>query len=267
MRDALALYGRYLGISIRGQMQYRVSFLLASFGQFLATGIEFLGVWALFDRFGAIRGWSLAEVALFYGIANVAFAFADAFSTGFDQLGDFIRRGEFDRVLLRPRSAVLQLAGHELALRRVGRLAQGLVVFGWALSQLDVTWSALDVLVLFGAVLGGICLFLGLFVVQGTLTFWTVESLEIVNTVTYGGVTTAQYPLAIYAAWFRRFFTFVVPLACIAYFPVVATLERVDPLGTPLWFQRVAPLLGVAFFGLTLRIFGFGVRHYTSTGS
>ncbi len=267
MLDTARLYGHYLGISIRAQMQYRASFLLQSLGQFLVTGVEFLGLWALFDRFGSIRGWSLPEVAFFYGVVNVAFSFADALSTGFDRMGDFIKRGEFDRMLLRPRSTVLQLAGYELALRRVGRLLQGGIVLAWAASTLEVAWSAPSLLLLLAAVTGGACLFFALFVVQATLSFWTIESLEIVNTVTYGGVETAQYPLAIYAVWFRRFFTFVVPLAAIAYFPVVAILGREDPLGSPLWFQWTSPLLGVGFLLLTLQLWRFGLRHYSSTGS
>ena len=187
MLDTARLYGSYLGISIRAQMQYRASFLLQSLGQFLVTGIEFLGLWALFDRFGSIRGWSLPEVAFFYGVVNVAFSFADALSTGFDRMGDFIKRGEFDRMLLRPRSTVLQLAGYELALRRVGRLLQGAIILAWAASTLEVAWSAPSVLLLLAAITGGACLFFALFVVQATLSFWTIESLEIVNTVTYGG--------------------------------------------------------------------------------
>jgi ABC-2 type transport system permease protein len=104
-------------------------------------------------------------------------------------------------------------------------------------------------------------------VVQATLAFWTTETLELMNTLTYGGVESAQYPLAIYAAWFRRFLTFVVPLACVAYFPVVAILDRPDPLGTPYWFQCAAPLFGLAFLGVALAFWGIGVRRYTSTGS
>ena len=55
--DALRLYRGYVAVSIRAQMQYRVSFLLQAFGQFAVTGIEFLGVWALFDRFGRRCHW------------------------------------------------------------------------------------------------------------------------------------------------------------------------------------------------------------------
>jgi ABC-2 type transport system permease protein len=73
--------------------------------------------------------------------------------------------------------------------------------------------------------------------------------------------------MAIYAKSFRRFFTFVVPLACVAYFPVVGILGIADPLGSSLLFQVLAPLAGFIFFGATLLLWRFGVRHYTSTGS
>jgi ABC-2 type transport system permease protein len=200
-------------------------------------------------------------------VVNVGFALADTLSTGFDQMGQFVKRGDFDRILLRPRSTVLQLVAHELALRRVGRILQGVLILAWGLHQLDVSLGIGSVLLLLAAIVGGACLFLGLFVLQGTLSFWTVETLELMNTLTYGGVQTAQYPLAIYLGWFRRFFTFVVPLAAIGYFPVVAILQHPDPLGSPLWFQRLAPLLGVLFLLASLVAWRFGVRHYTSTGS
>ena len=99
------------------------------------------------------------------------------------------------------------------------------------------------------------------------LSIWTVESLEVMNTMTYGGLQTAQYPLSIYSGGFRRFFTFVVPLGCAAYFPVVAVLGRDDPLGSALWFQYGSPLAGVLFLLATLGVWRIGVRSYTSTGS
>lgn len=73
-RGALALYARYVGISVRAQLQYRASFAMRTAGQLMVTGIEFLGIWALFDRFGSMSGWSLAQVAFFYGMADVIFA-------------------------------------------------------------------------------------------------------------------------------------------------------------------------------------------------
>ena len=49
-------------------MQYRASFVFSALGQFLVTGIEIIGVWALFERFGGLAQWTLPQVAMFYGV-------------------------------------------------------------------------------------------------------------------------------------------------------------------------------------------------------
>ena len=264
----VGLYGRYAAASIKGQMQYPASFGLLSLGQFLTTIVEFIGVWALFNRFQSLGNWTLAQVALFYGTVNIAFALADMISRGFDVLGpQFVKTGDFDRLLLRPRTTALQLLGYELRLTRLGRFLQGALVLGIAVGLLDVSWGLREVALLLCTIVGGTALFLGLVVLQATLAFWTVESLEVANTLTYGGVTAAQYPMEIYSRWLREFFTFVVPLSCVAYFPIVGILGINDPLGAPRWFLYVSPLLAFAFLGISMMIWRLGERHYTSTGS
>ena len=264
---ALQLYGRYASISLRAQLEYRGSFVLQAVGQFLVTGLEFVAILALFNRFGEIRGWALPEVAFFYGLISITFAIADAIARGFDVFGNMVKFGEFDRLLLRPRSTVLQLFGHELTLRRIGRLGQGVAVMVIAISALDVAWTAGRIALLGLTIASGVCLFIGLIIFQATSAFWTTESLEMWNAFTYGGVSMSQYPMEIYRPAFRRFFTFVIPLACINYFPGVAILGRPDPLGTSIVMQSVAPLAGPIFLLIALGIWRFGVRHYQSVGS
>jgi ABC-2 type transport system permease protein len=267
LSNALRLYGHYISISMRGQMQYKASFIMLSLGHFANTGIEFLAILILFDRFGQMEGWRLPEVALFYGMVNVAFSLADATARGFDLFANMVKSGDFDRLLLRPRSTVLQLAGQELTLRRVGRLAQGLAVLLWGAHALGLAWTVGKVALLLLTILGAASLFYGIVVVQATTAFWATESLEIFNTITYGGVQTMQYPLTIYRRWFQVIFIYVVPLACVSYFPGMAILGRADPLGTSPLFQTLAPLMGFVFLGASLLLWRVGVRYYRSTGS
>lgn len=262
------LYFRMLAISIQGQMQYPGSFAMQALAQFLVTFIEFIGIWALFERFGNIGGWTLGQVAFFYGTVNISFAIADATSQGFDIFGShFVKTGNFDRLLVRPRSTILQLAGHEVVIRKVGRIAQGIIVLGIGIHMLDFSWTLANAVWFAWTIAGGFAFFFGLFVLQATMAFWTVESLEIANTMTYGGVYAAQYPMDIYASWFRKFLTYFVPLACISYFPVVGMLGVTDPLGSSLAFQVLSPGIGIMFLLASFGIWQFGVRHYTSTGS
>ena len=267
MANAFTLYTHYVSISLRGQMQYRVSFVMGTLGQLLGTGVEFVGILALFDRFGSLSQWSLAEVAFFFGLINLAFAFTDTVSRGFDHVGDLVRSGDFDRMLLRPRSTVLQLIGQEFMLKRLGRFLQGGGVLLWALLSLEIDWTTAKLVLTVVTVLFGACFFLGLFVNLGTLSFWTTETLELMNVLTYGGVEASKFPLSIYRPWFRRFFTMVIPMGCVTYFPVLAILGRPDPLGTSLAFQYTAPLFGLLYFILSLFVWRFGLRYYRSTGS
>lgn len=265
--NTLFLYLRYISVSFKAQMQYKVSFLLLVMGQFLSTLIEFLGIWALFNRFNNIAGWNLSEVALFYGMVNISFAFADALGRGFDTFGQIIKSGDFDRLLLRPRTTVLQLLGTEFTLRRIGRFFQGFAVLIWSCLTLNLPLTFKVLWLLTTSFIGGVSLFLGIIIIQATLTFWTIESLEIMNILTYGGVETAQYPISIYNKWFAGFFTVIVPLACVNYFPLLAVLGKENNFSVPVWFCFTSPIAGIIFLIVALRLWKVGEKYYCSTGS
>jgi ABC-2 type transport system permease protein len=266
--DSIALYGSYLRNCLRAQMLYPTAFLLRFVTQFLVTVVEFAGVFALFVRFSHIKGWHFPEVALFYGVVSTAFALADMTSRGFEMFGpQFVKTGDFDRVLLRPRTATLQLAGFEFGFTSLGRVLQGLTAIAVAIALLPVEWHAWQAALMLWAIAGGFCLFWAILVLQATMSFWTVEALEVVNTLTYGGVEAGQYPLDIYAAWFRRFLVFVVPIGCVVYFPVATILARSDAAGIPAWAGALTPLAGFLFLALSFAAWRQGIRHYTSTGS
>jgi ABC-2 type transport system permease protein len=264
--NGLALYRRYIGVSIRSEMLYPTSFLLRLNSQFIVTIIEFVGVWVLFQRFHHVRGWSFAQVALFYAVTSVAFALADGLSRGFDSMGPMlIKTGNFDRILLRPRSSALQITGREFALSSAGRLAQALVALVVAVGLLRPHWGVGEVLLIAWSIAGGTSLFFSLKMMEGVLAFWTTEGLEVANTLTYGGEAAAQFPLDIYAAWFRKFLLYFVPIGCSLYLPVALLLGH--DTGAPAWLAAAGPLTGFAFLAVAQAAWAFGLRHYTSTGS
>lgn len=263
--DALRLWAHYLRASARGQMQYRASVVMSVIGTLVITVSEAVAVWALFARFGQLRGWTWHEVALFYGMSSIAWAICAGLSKGFEDFADLVVSGDFDRVLLRPRSTVLQLLGAELTLRRIGRLVQGGLLVAYAAPQ--IAWTAPHVALFVLSIAGTTCAFLGIFVLQATSAFWTTTSLELWNAFTFGGSLMSQYPLSIYRGWFRTFFLFALPLGTTLYFPAVAILDRPEPLGTPPVLGWLAPLAGPAFLALCVGVWRLGVRRYRSTGS
>ena len=117
----------------------------------------------------------------------MAFAIAEAAARGFDILHRYVRSGDFDRILLRPRSTVLQVMGLEFQLMRVGRFAQGASGIYLGHQQSGKAFTFAQYILMGAAIVRGSLLFAGLFVLQATLSFWSVDSLEVINVTTYGG--------------------------------------------------------------------------------
>lgn len=264
MRNAFRLYCHMVRISIRSELQYRANFVLFAIGNALGALIEYIGVWAMFNRFGALSGWTFADVGVFFGIVNISFAISEAFTREFDLFHRHVRTGSFDRILLRPRSTVLQMLGADVQIMRVGRLLQGAAILIISLSSLKLSWHVQHYLLLFASIFGGAFLFSGIIVLQATSCFFTVESIEVWNSITYGGIQMLQYPLSIYQRPIRLFFTLIVPLVSINYWPCSYLLGKgyVAP-----WVSFAAPMVGVIVFSLSLLVWSAGVLHYRSTGS
>jgi ABC-2 type transport system permease protein len=265
--ELFRLYWKLVGARVRGQMQYRVSFVLTCLGSATITFIEFAALALLFARVPRIAGWSLWEVALLYALAETSFATAELICSALDDFQVRIGEGTFDRVLTRPLSAFFQVLAEDLALRRLGRVGQGLFVMALAFMHLSIDWTPDKLLMLVIALASGIAIFFSIFVLAAVFCFWTVEGKEATHVFSYGGVTLVEYPLDIYADWMRRFATFVLPLGFVSYYPTLYLLDRPDPLGLPDWVRVLSPLAALALAGVARCGWRVGVRHYQSTGS
>ncbi|OPA75248.1 hypothetical protein BVG16_21870 [Paenibacillus selenitireducens] len=260
----MTLYFKYMMLLFKSQMQYRASFLLLTLGQCLTPFTVFAGLYFMFDRFGQLQGWDFYEVALCFAVTQMAFSITECFARGFDTFSSLIVSGNFDRLLVRPRSTVVQVFGSRFEFTRIGRLFLSAVVLIWAVTNINVDWTFLKIVALFFMVASGIVIFTSIFILTASISFWTVQGLEIANIFTDGGREMTQYPLNIYQKWVRRFFTFVIPFGCVNYVPLLFILNR-DGYQHPVY--ALTPLAGVLFLIPCLIVWRIGVRHYRSTGS
>jgi len=258
------IYFKYIRMVIKSFLQYRMSMWLNIIGQFFVSFFAFLGIYLLFEQFGSIAGWTFGEAALCFAVVQTAFAVTECFARGFDLFQNCIKTGSFDRIMLRPRSTVLQVLGSSFEITRLGRLAQSLTVLALAISWSGIDWSLFKIFTLIFMILSGIFIFTGIFILGATICFWTVEGLEVVNIFTDGGREIATYPLTIYSKWIMRFFTFIIPFGCFNYLPLLYLTNRVGGSG---WLYMLTPLLGMGFLLPCIIVWRIGVRHYLSTGS
>src|SRR5258708_27429151 len=264
--ESLTLYVRLVSAHVRSQMQYKVSFILSLVGSFMVNLTEFGVVAILFTRIPQLAGWSLAEVALLYGLSGTSFATAEIVASALDSFQVHIVRGTFDRVLVRPRGALFQVLVEDVALRRAGRVLQAGLVLVIALRLLGIEWSLDKALVLAMALISGTVIYFSIFVLGAAFCFWSVQAKEATHVFTYGGDGLASYPLDIYRGSVRRFFTFVIPLAFVNYEPALYLLRRPHPLGLPDGVRLLSPLAAIVMALLARVGLQQGVRHYHSTG-
>jgi ABC-2 type transport system permease protein len=264
--NSLALYIRLVGARVRGQLQYRTSFVLELAGMFAISFLDFLAIAIIFSNVPELGEWTVAEVALLYGLSGLSFAFTDMAVGHLDLFPRLIRDGDFDLVLIRPRGTLFQVLATDFHLRRLGKIAQASAVLGYALAALDLDWTAGRALMLPVTVLSASVIFGAVWVIAICIVFWSVEGGETANAFTYGGQFFAQYPVNVYEAWLRRLLGFVIPMAFVAYFPALYILDKPDPLGAPEWLRFASPLVAVAVCVVAGLVWRYAVRHYRSAG-
>lgn len=264
--DSARLYLRLIRARVRSQAQYRTSLALETVGVLAASFLDFVAILVIFANVPQLAGWSFAEVALLYALATLAFALTDLAVGHLDLFPQLIRDGNFDLLLVRPRSTLFQIVTADFQLRRLGKAVQGAAVLIFALSQLQIDWTLDRALILAFAPLSGAVIFGSIWIAAICITFWTVEGREAANVFTYGGQTLAQYPVNVYERWLRQFLAFVVPTAFVSYFPALYVLGKVDPLGLPSSLQPASIVVAVLAAAVAGSVWRLAVRHYRSAG-
>ncbi|MEU1038674.1 ABC transporter permease [Streptomyces sp. NPDC005551] len=267
LRDALRAYRMIAAMWIRSTMAYRASFVMTAAGNFVATALDFTAILLMFSQVDRLGGYSLPEVAFLYGLSGTAFGLADLAMGSMDRLGRRVRDGTLDTLLVRPAPVLAQVAADRFALRRLGRITQGLLVLGYAVAALDIAWSPVKVLMIPVTLLSGGAIFAAVFVAGAAFQFVAQDASEVQNSFTYGGNTLLRYPPTVFAEDLVRGVTFVLPLAFVNWLPALYVLGRPYPLDLPVWTAFAPPLVAAgccALAGLAWRV---GLRSYRSTGS
>jgi ABC-2 type transport system permease protein len=263
--EALLRYGQITAMWARASRAYPASFWMLMTGSFVITSIDFVAVIILFANIDNLGGFDFHEVAFLYGSSGIAIAVADLFVGQVERLGQLIRLGRLDQMMVRPVPLLVQVCAEEFPMRRLGRLTQAILVFAWACTYVE--WSPERAFVATQMVLSGCAIFVSLFVALACIQFWTTESAEVANAFTYGGNAVTSYPLTIFPNEVVKALTFVVPIAFVNWYPGLYVLGREDATGYPVWALWLSPVVAALLVGLTALVWRTGVRQYRSTGS
>lgn len=257
----MKLYMRALRLHFKSLSQYRASFIMSFASQVFVFFTYYFVVLALFQKFDNIKGFNLYEVLLTFAIIHFGFAVNETFARGVDKFDILMKKGDFDKLLLKPKPILLQILMEDIDFVKMSRILQALIILVIALVNLNVEITPLKILTLILMLLSAIVIFFGIFLLAASYCFITIEGLEVRNVFTDGGKHMAQYPIGIFQKGFFYFFTFIIPYAFVNYYPLLYFIGKNDNI-----LYAFAPLLVVLYLIPCFLAFNLGIKKYSSVG-
>lgn len=261
LRRYVALYGSFLAHNLKNEMIYRANFILLVGMDLFFMGINVAFFAILYANVNTIGGWSFHQTLILIGsVGLVREAAYLLFRQGFLELGDYVRTGQFDALLVKPVKPNIHLGFRHVSLTESlgeGLMGVGLVSYGFA--HLDTGWEWLPLYVILLGV--SLVIYYAFCLLINSAVFWIVKSQEL-NSIVYTFMETARYPRDIYRGLGKAVFTFVIPISLIATAPASVLAGRLD------WgLIALAIVVAVGMMSVATAVWNVSLRHYSSASS
>ncbi|MBR5164966.1 MAG: ABC-2 family transporter protein [Ruminococcus sp.] len=256
------LYFKILAQDLKSKMSYRADFIISTIGMIFTNIAGFVSFWILFRNFSTINGWGYYEMLFLYGFSLVALTPVQCLFDNNWSLRQYVYTGDFIKYCFRPINLFFYYQSEVFDIKGLGQLAFGLgtLIYSWIKLGLGFTPLMLVKMVIF--LLTASLVMVALQNAAAATCFWIQNSFYILDLVTKFK-DYAKYPVTIFSKVFRFVFTFIMPIAFIAYYPSLVIL-RPDEVELLSW---LSPLIAVVFFFISYKIWMFGAMKYNGTGS
>lgn len=262
----LSVAGAFMKISAQSALEYPINLL----GWVLANPIQFIVGFAtikfVVEEFGTLAGWGYQELSFLYGLSVLSHGLAVMFFIQTWHMGKYIIRGEFDQFLLRPMNVIFQFLFMYFNLIGISDLIPGFMVFLYGCNKVHFRPSLINLLLLTATVIGGTLIRGAIWMLCGSITFWTKSTSGFIDFTKELFDRTTMYPISIYPRAVQWLFTFILPLGWITFYPASALLGR-EGAGIPAGMAMGTLLIGVLMMGIACLVFMLGMNRYESAGS
>lgn len=233
--------------------EYRVAFLSQVVGMMLNNALYFVFWVIFFQRFEEVRGWSLNEMLLLFGVVAVGFGLATFFFGNILSLSEVIAEGRLDYYLSLPRPVLMHVLASGSSPSGMGDFTYGLISFALA-GHFGIDAIARFVL---GALLATV-VFLSVLVIAHSAAFWLGNANLLANQVTMAMITFSLYPITLFEGTAKLLLFTLLPAAFVG----AAPAEFVRAFT----WQTLGQLLAAAaiFLSLAVWLFHRGLRRYES---
>ncbi len=252
------LSGQYLKI----KMQYKADTFISTFAMAL-VGISGIFIYyIIFNSINDLANLSYYEVMLMYSLYLIITSPANILLSNMWNLKNHLLEGTFVKYLLRPVNTLFYFVFETFDIRGIVNMIIGIICFVYSALQLQLTLNAASVIFLLIMIISGSVITGNLTILGATTGFWIMNS-HFVNMFVSKLLDFTKYPLSIYTIALRIFFTFILPIGYVAFYPA----DFIFNGGEFNIVYVISPALAVLFTVIMLKLWNFGIKRYSGTGS
>src|SRR5512135_1459524 len=239
--------------SVRSAMAERGAFIMRVVLMAVNNAIFFTFWIVLLSRVPRIRGYTLGDVAVLYGIVAVAHGLAVFVAGGIQYLARVIHDGELDALIAQPKPTLLYAVGLRSQPSGLGDIVSGLVMIA-----LSGRVSPLGIPVVIAAGIAGAAVLVSTAVLVHSAAFWLGRTESASRQLYEVTLMFSLYPDTLFTGPMRWILFTVIPAGFVGYLP--AELIRAPAAWTALWIGAGA----TAYAFAAAWVFERGLRVYSS---
>ncbi|MBN2443335.1 MAG: ABC-2 family transporter protein [Spirochaetales bacterium] len=241
-------------------MIYRVNYIMDSFISLTFAFIGPLLQYLIFSQTRGFPGWNLDQIILFQGILLLHLGLRNTcFGSLHFYMMDLVRRGEFDRLLLKPYPAIGVILASGFNPRNFGSVFAGLTIIIYSIIKLNLILTFSSIIMFILLLFFGLFLYMSIEIIYSSAVIVLVHLgrlYDIIGQLTNFG----HYPLEIFSRSLQVFFMTAVPMAIWVNFPARVLLGRGN-------INIVYSIIfSIVFFFLSLGLWRICLKRYTSAG-
>lgn len=258
----LRLYAEFVKQHLKITLEYKTDFLIGAFSTALTQFCGLFFIWVLFENVKQINGWTFYEITFIYGLLTLAKSLDMIFFDNLLDLGwEYIREGKFDIFMMRPISPLFQVLASRLQYDGLGLFLIGFLIVLKSVLALKLSFGIFGFLMLIVFIFNGTMILSAINLITSTAAFWTVNSHVVMESIA-SLQEFALYPITIYPKFISFLLTWIIPYAFASFYPANFFLNKGFMV-----YSLFTPVIAIILWIIAIKIWKFGIKNYTSTGS
>ncbi len=260
----IKIYTHFWKVGLSLATMYRTDTLMLLFGVILMLAVNITFFWLIFGTTPEIGGWNIYEMILLFGVYHVNWGILKLFyGRTMENVIEKVFNGQYDFYLLKPISSRFIAYTLPPNFKGIPSTTASIIFFFVGFSNVDVTVTAQNILVLVGYCLLGQLAAFSFLQLAVSSSFLSGRSEEVFGVIENAWLY-AGYPGNVFTGKVFALLTYIVPITIFASYPTALFLGKIDFSFKNLLIPVVVAL---GSFLISNAFYKFGVKNYTSASS